>query len=142
MSCAENVTKCIFLESALKVQGQIARANYAHTRALRNRCGTILLKTNELSAGKLFSTSIHQYNEDNDRSLCWQCEKHSFTLRSTNMSEEEKFDNLRRYEERQRAVQVETSFYSSSCDECSRSVCAHFTTDSYFSPPLQGCQFY
>ena len=36
MSCAENVTKCIFLESALKVQGQIARANYAHTRALRN----------------------------------------------------------------------------------------------------------
>ena len=73
--------------------------------------------------------------------LCWQCQKHSSALlRSTNMTEEEKSDNLKRYEEHLRDVQVERSFYSSSCDECSRSVRAHFTTDSHFSPPPQGCQ--
>ena len=68
--------------------------------------------------------------------LCWQCQKGSTVIqRSANLSEEEKSAAVLSAQEHLRIVQVERSFYSASCEECSRSVKAHFQTPPPFSPP-------
>lgn len=68
--------------------------------------------------------------------LCWQCQKGSTAIqRSANLSEEEKSAAVLSVQEHLRVVQVERSFYTASCEECSRSVRAHFQNQASFSPP-------
>ena len=68
--------------------------------------------------------------------LCWQCQKNSSAiLKSANAPEEENSETLRAAEEHIRIVQVERSVYNSTCEECSRLVRAHFTSDGKFYPP-------
>ena len=68
--------------------------------------------------------------------LCWQCQKGSTAIqRSANLSEEEKSAAVVSVQEHLRVVQVEPSFYTASCEECSRSVRAYFQNQASFSPP-------
>ena len=68
--------------------------------------------------------------------LCWQCQKGSTAIqRSANLSEEEKSAAVLSAQEHLRVVQVERSYYTASCEECVRSVKAHFQTQASFSPP-------
>ena len=68
--------------------------------------------------------------------LCWQCQKTSTAIqRSSNLSEEEKSAAVLSVQEHLQVVQVERSFYTASCEECSRSVKAYFQTQASFSPP-------
>ena len=69
--------------------------------------------------------------------LCWQCQKASTAIqRSANLSEEEKSEAVRSAQEQLRIVQMERSFYTASCDDCSKSVRAHFQNHVFsFSPP-------
>ena len=70
--------------------------------------------------------------------LCWQCQKASTAIqRSANLSDEEKSEAVRSAQEHLRIVKVERSFYTASCEECSRSVRAHFVSNTAFVPPLQ-----
>ena len=72
--------------------------------------------------------------------LCWQCQKASTAIqRSANLSEEEKSVAVVSAQEHLRIVQMERSFYTASCEECSRSIKAHFETHTSFSPP-SSCQ--
>ena len=68
--------------------------------------------------------------------LCWQCQKGSIAIqRSANLSEEEKSDAVRSAQEHLRIVQMERSVYTATCNDCAKSVKAHFQTNSSFSPP-------
>ena len=74
--------------------------------------------------------------------LFWQCQKAGTAIqRSANLSEEEKSEAVRSAQEQLRIVQVERSFYTASCDDCSRSVRAHFHNNAYFSPLLLPATF-
>ena len=71
--------------------------------------------------------------------LCWQCQQNNRAiLRSANASDGEKSDTLRRAEEHLRRVHVERSCYTSSCEDCLKSVRAHFTVGAEFCPPSPG----
>ena len=73
--------------------------------------------------------------------LCWQCQQASAAIqRSANLSEEEKSEAVQVAQEHLRIVQLERSVYTASCEECSRSVRAHFTTGSSFLPPGPACR--
>ena len=68
--------------------------------------------------------------------LCWQCHQNSSAiLRAANRPDEEKTITLREAQEHLRVVQLERSYYKTTCDECRASVTSHFTTDGEFSPP-------
>ena len=68
--------------------------------------------------------------------LCWQCQKGSTAIqRSANLSEEEKSAAVLSAQEHLRIVKMERSFYTATCEECSRSVKAHFQNPTSFSPP-------
>ena len=68
--------------------------------------------------------------------LCWTCHQNSTAiLRATNCSESDKSETIRQAEEHLRIVQVERSFYKTTCDECKESVMSHFTVDDQFQPP-------
>ena len=68
--------------------------------------------------------------------LCWQCHQNSTALlRAANRPEEEKSITIREAQEHLRVVQLERSYYKTTCDECRATVTSHFTTDSQFSPP-------
>ena len=60
--------------------------------------------------------------------LCWKCQKGSTAIqRSANLSMEEKSAAVVSVEEHLRVVQVKPSFYTASCEECSRSIRASFS---------------
>ena len=68
--------------------------------------------------------------------LCWQCQQNSSAiLRAANCSEGEKSDTLRDAEKHLEVVQLERSFYKTTCEECKRSVTTHFTMNDKFIPP-------
>ena len=68
--------------------------------------------------------------------LCWQCQKASTAIqRSANLSEEEKSAAVLSAQEHLRIAQMERSFYTASCKDCSRSVKAHFVCNGLFVPP-------
>lgn len=68
--------------------------------------------------------------------LCWTCHKNSTAiLRAANLSEMSKSSTIKEAEEHLRIVQVERSFYKSTCDACRKSIVAHFTVDGEFRPP-------
>jgi hypothetical protein len=68
--------------------------------------------------------------------LCWQCQKVSTAIeRSAYLSEEEKSEAVRSAQEHLHIVQIQRSFYTASCKDCSRSVKAHFQNHASFSPP-------
>lgn len=68
--------------------------------------------------------------------LCWTSHQNSTAiLRAANCSEADKSDTIRSAEEHLRIVQVERSFYKTTCDECKASVKSHFTIDGKFQPP-------
>ena len=68
--------------------------------------------------------------------LC-QCQKASAAIqRSTNLSEEEKSEAVRSAQGHLRIVQKKRSFYTASCEVCSKSVRSHFQSHAPFSPPL------
>ena len=68
--------------------------------------------------------------------LCWQCHQNSTALlRAANRPEEEKSITIREAQEHLRVVQLERSYYKTTCDECRATVTSHFTTDGQFSPP-------
>ena len=55
--------------------------------------------------------------------LCWQCQKNSAVIVcSSNCSEEEKSSTIKIAEEHLRIVQMERSYYTSSCEDSSRFV--------------------
>ena len=61
--------------------------------------------------------------------LCWQCQKNSAVIvRLSNCSEEEKSSTIKIAEEHLRIVQMERSYYTSSCEDSSRFVRSHITT--------------
>ena len=68
--------------------------------------------------------------------LCWQCQQNSTAiLRATNCTDSEKSETLKAAEEDLRIVQLERSFYRSTCDDCRREVRAHFSSNGSFHPP-------
>lgn len=68
--------------------------------------------------------------------LCWTCHRNSTAiLRAAISSEASKFSTIREAEEHLRIVQIERSFYKSTCDACRKSVRAFFTIDGEFHPP-------
>ena len=72
--------------------------------------------------------------------LCWTCHQNSTAiLRAVNCSEENKSSTIKAAEEHLRIVQVERSFYKTTCDACRESVRAHFTVNGEFQPPPLSC---
>lgn len=69
--------------------------------------------------------------------LCWTCQQNIDALkRSANCPEEDKSDVVKKTEEHLRIVQVERSFYKTTCKDCERDITAHFTLDEgTFTPP-------
>ena len=68
--------------------------------------------------------------------LCWQCQQNSNAiLRAANLPECEKSATIKAAEEHLRVVQLERSFYNTTCDDCKRSLTGHFTVNGIFSPP-------
>lgn len=68
--------------------------------------------------------------------LCWTCHRNSAAiLRAVNTSEASKSSTIREAEEHLCIVQIERSFYKSTCDACRKSVRAFFTIDGDFHPP-------
>lgn len=68
--------------------------------------------------------------------LCWQCQQNSNAiLRAANLPESEKSATIKTAEEHLRVVQLERSFYKSTCDECKRSATALFTVNGTLSIP-------
>ena len=66
--------------------------------------------------------------------LCWTCQQNSTAiLRAANQTDGEKSDTLKA-KEHLRIVSLERSLYKTSCDECSKSILAHFTDDEVFHP--------
>ena len=69
--------------------------------------------------------------------LCWQCQKGSTAIqRSANLSEEEKSAAVLSAQEHLRIVKMERSFYTATCEECSRLVKAHFQNPTSFLLPV------
>ena len=68
--------------------------------------------------------------------LCWTCHQNSTAiLRAANCSDANKSSTIKDAEEHLRIVQVERSFYKSTCDACRESVRAFFSVDGEFQPP-------
>ena len=68
--------------------------------------------------------------------LCWMCHQNSTAiLRAANSSDSSKSTTLRKAEEHLRLVQVERSFYKTTCDKCRESVRSFFTNNGEFQPP-------
>ena len=68
--------------------------------------------------------------------LCWTCHQNSTAiLRAANCSEANKSNTIKDAEEHLRIVQVERSFYKSTCDACRESVRTFFSVDGEFQPP-------
>ena len=70
---------------------------------------------------KVTSTLWLLYSTDED--LCWQC------------SEKEKSSTIKIAEEHLMIVQMERSYYTSSCEDSSWFVRSHYVTDNSFAPP-------
>lgn len=70
--------------------------------------------------------------------LCWTCQQNSTAiLRAANSSEGDKSETIKAAEEHLRIVQVERSFYKTTCDTCRHSVQTYFTEDDVLKlPPL------
>lgn len=68
--------------------------------------------------------------------LCWQCQQNSTAiLRAANFPESEKSATILAAQEHLKLVQLERSFYKTTCDECRRSIREFFTEDDVFKPP-------
>ena len=68
--------------------------------------------------------------------LCAQCHRNSGALlRAANLPESEKSAAIQDAQEHLRVVQLERSFYKTTCDECQKSVTTQFTIDGQFIPP-------
>ena len=68
--------------------------------------------------------------------LCWTCQQNSNAiLRASNCPEAAMSTVVEKAMEHLRIVQVERSFYKTTCKECERTIKAHFTTDGEFKPP-------
>ena len=68
--------------------------------------------------------------------LCWTCQQNSpAILRAANHIESEKSASIKAAEEHLTIVQLERSFYRSSCDDCRTLVRSHFIKDGCFAPP-------
>ena len=68
--------------------------------------------------------------------LCWQCRQNSTAiLRATNCPEGEKSATLIAAQEHRTLVQLERSFYKTTCDDCKQSIRACFTENDIFKPP-------
>ena len=68
--------------------------------------------------------------------LCWTCQQNiTAILRAANCFEGEKSETIKAAEEHLRIVQVERSFYKTTCDECCDSVHTHFTEDDVLQLP-------
>ena len=60
--------------------------------------------------------------------LCWQCQQNSNAIfKAANLPESEKSATIKAAEEHLQVVQLERSFYKTSCDDCRRSISTHFT---------------
>ena len=68
--------------------------------------------------------------------LCAACQKTSYAIRrAANCLEREKTSVLKEAEEHLQIVQIERSFYKTTCDDCKREIMAEFTTGDKFQPP-------
>ena len=68
--------------------------------------------------------------------LCWKCQQNSAAiLRAANHHESEKSATIKAAEEHLTIVQLERSFYRSSCDESRTLVRSHFVVDGCYTPP-------
>ena len=68
--------------------------------------------------------------------LCAACQKTSYAIRrAANCPEREKTSVLKEAEEHLRIVQIERSFYKTTCDDSKREIVAEFTTGDKFQPP-------
>lgn len=66
--------------------------------------------------------------------MCWTCQQNSTAiLCSANCSEEDKSYTINAAEEHLTIVQVKRCFYKTTCDNCRKSVWAHFTKDGRFT---------
>ena len=82
-------------------------------------------------------SSRHSPKEREKSDLCWQCQQNSTAItRSTNMPEWEKSATLLiKAEEHLHLVQVERSFYKTTCDFCKVSIHAFSSEANSFNPP-------
>ena len=68
--------------------------------------------------------------------LCWTCHRNSTAiLWAANSSEASKSSTIREAEEHLHIIQIESSFYKSTCNACRKSVRAFFTIDGEFRMP-------
>ena len=68
--------------------------------------------------------------------LCWQCQQNSAAIvRTANSPEAEKSASITSALEHLRIVKEERTYYKSTCEECKKSVHAHFLTNGEFTPP-------
>ena len=73
--------------------------------------------------------------------LCWTCQQNSTAiLKVANFPEREKSDVLKAAEEHLQIVQLERSFYKTTCDDCRKSISDEFTLDGVFQPPPPSSQ--
>lgn len=69
--------------------------------------------------------------------LCWTYQQNNTAILFANCSEEDKSDTIKAADEHLGIVQVERSFYKTTCDNCCKSVRTYFTKDGVLQlPPL------
>ena len=68
--------------------------------------------------------------------LCWTCQQNSSAiLKAANCPERQKSSVVEAAQEHLRIVQIERSFYKTTCDDCKKSIREFFTNSNDFQPP-------
>ena len=68
--------------------------------------------------------------------LCWTCQKNSTAImRAANLSDTEKSSTIKTAQDHLTLVQLERSFYKTTCDTCRQQIYDHFTINDTFEPP-------
>ena len=68
--------------------------------------------------------------------LCWTCQNNSTAImRAANLSDTEKSSTIKAAQDHLTLVQLERSFYNTTCDTCREQIYDHFTINDMFEPP-------
>ena len=72
--------------------------------------------------------------------LCWTCQKNSTAIvRASNKPDSEKSATIKEAQDHLMLVQLERSFYKTTCDSCRQQVVDYFSSNGVFSAPPPHC---